>query len=91
MVTKTPILFLYIDGNLRLWPKGALFAKPGKLTVHIGPIQEPTNIETVYQNYMNWVKTIDPSVVPDDMTDENDVALVSENLQQLTNDEDNET
>lgn len=89
--TKTPILFLYIDGNLRLWPKGAIFAKPGKLTVHIGPIQEPTNIETVYQNYMTWVKTIDPSVVPDDMTDENDVAPVSENLQQLTNDEDNES
>lgn len=89
--TKTPILFLYIDGNLRLWPKGAIFAKPGKLTVHIGPIQEPTNIETVYQNYMNWVKTIDPSVVPDDMTDENDVNKFSETLQQLTNDDDNES
>ena len=36
--TKTPILFLYIDGNLRLWPKGAWFAKPGKLVVHIGSI-----------------------------------------------------
>lgn len=89
--TKTPILFLYIDGNLRLWPKGAIFAKPGKLTVHIGPVQKPTNIETVYQNYINWVKTIDPSVVPDDMTDENDVTQFSETLQQLTNDEDNET
>lgn len=67
--TKTPILFIYIEGNLKLWPKGALFAKPGKLTVHIGPVQEPTNIEVVYQNYINWVKTIDPSILPDDLTD----------------------
>lgn len=84
--TKTPILFLFIDGNLRLWPKGAIFAKPGKLTVHIGPVQEPTDIETVYQNYIAWVKTIDPSVVPDDLTDENIVAQdAPTSLQQLTN------
>lgn len=66
--TKTPILFLYIDGNLRLWPKGAIFAKPGKLTVHIGPIQEPTSdIKEVYSNYLKWVRTIDPNVVPEDL------------------------
>lgn len=70
--TQTPILFLYIDGNSRLWPKGAIFAKPGKLTVHIGPIQPPRSIDIVYQNYLAWVKTIDPSVLPDDMTDDGD-------------------
>ncbi len=88
--TKTPILFLYIDGNSRLWPKGAFFAKPGKLTVHIGPVQEPTDIETVYQNYLTWVKTIDPTVVPDDLTEENEIERKTKNLQQLTNDDDND-
>lgn len=83
--TKTPILFLYIEGNLKLWPKGAIFAKPGKLTVHIGPVQEPTKIETVYQNYIQWVKTIDATVVPDDMTDDNILSNeTSYSLQQLT-------
>ncbi len=65
--TGTPILFLYIDGNRRLWPKGAIFAKPGKLILHIGPIQPPGSIDEVYQNYIAWVKTIDPSVLPDDI------------------------
>lgn len=87
--TKTPILFLYIDGNSRLWPKGAIFAKPGKLTVHIGPVQPPTSIEEVYYNYLLWVKTIDPSVVPDDMTDEYEESHTSKTLQELTEDEDN--
>lgn len=68
--TNTPILFLYIDGNRRLWPKGALFAKPGKLIVHIGPIQPPSKIEEVYLNYINWVKSIDPSVVPEHLVHE---------------------
>lgn len=66
--TQTPILFTYIDGNDRLWPKGAIFAKPGKLIVHIGPIHPPTkNITEVYHSYLNWVKTINPSVVPEDL------------------------
>lgn len=82
--TQTPILFLYIDGNLKLWPKGAFFAKPGKLTVHIGPVQPPTNIGEVYKNYINWVKTINPAVVPDDLTDENDVSRFDQTLQELT-------
>ncbi len=82
--TQTPILFLYIDGNLKLWPKGAFFAKPGKLTVHIGPVQPPTDIEEVYKNYIAWVRTINPSVVPDDLTDENDVSKFDQTLQELT-------
>ncbi len=87
--TQTPILFLYIDGNLRLWPKGAFFAKPGKLTVHIGPIQKPGPIKEVYQNYLAWVKTIDPSVLPDDMTDENEEELEIASLQEWQAPDDN--
>ena len=89
--TNTPILFLYIDGNSRLWPKGAVFAKPGKLTLHIGPIQKPTSIDEVYKNYLNWVKTIDPSVLPDDLTDENEVAHELTTLQETDTDDDSAT
>ena len=88
--TNTPILFLYIDGNSKLWPKGAFFAKPGKLTIHIGPVQQPTSsIEEIYKNYLAWVKTIDPSVLPDDMTEENEVADEPVTLQSLEADDDN--
>ncbi len=85
--TQTPILFLYIDGNSRLWPKGAFFAKPGRLTIHIGPIQQPTSIDEVYKNYLSWVKTIDPNVLPDDMTEENEVATDQNSLQEWENDD----
>ena len=86
-------MFLYIDGNRRLWPKGALFARPGKLIVHIGPVQPPTQIEEVYKNYLNWVRTIDPSVVPEHLIDENfdqssDNKDEDKNLQELTIDDD---
>jgi 1-acyl-sn-glycerol-3-phosphate acyltransferase len=86
--TNTPILFLYIDGNSRLWPKGAIFAKPGKLTIHIGPVQKPTSIDEIYKNYLTWVKTIDSSVLPDDMTDENEVADEPVSLQDTDNEDD---
>lgn len=58
--TKTPILFLYVDGNSRLWPKGAIFAKPGKLTVHVGPVHPPAPIDVVYQAYKAWAIGIAP-------------------------------
>lgn len=64
--TQTPILFLYIDGNTRLWPKGAPFAKPGKLTIHIGPVHPPGPIDQVYGAYKEWVKTINPQAFADD-------------------------
>ena len=35
--TQTPILFLYLQGNHRLWPKGRFFAKPGRLKLLWGP------------------------------------------------------
>lgn len=57
--SNTPILFLYLENAHKLWPKGQGFAKPGKLTVHIGPVQEPADIEVIYKNYKDWVDTIE--------------------------------
>jgi len=58
--TQTPILFLYLEGNSELWPKGRLIPKPGKLTVHLGPVHPPAPIDLVYANYRAWVSTINP-------------------------------
>ena len=57
--TNTPILFLYLEGNDKIMPKGSL-PRPGTLTVHIGPIQQPCSIEEINRNYKNWVTTINP-------------------------------
>ncbi|MFN8847984.1 MAG: lysophospholipid acyltransferase family protein [Bdellovibrionales bacterium] len=65
--TKTPILFLYIDGNSKLMPKGYKWAKPGKLTIHVGPVHPPGPIEDVYEAYKKWVVT----VAPNSLTEEN--------------------
>lgn len=64
--TQTPILFLYIDGNARLMPKGRAWARPGKLVVHVGPVHPPGPIEVVYEAYKNWVKTIAPQALDED-------------------------
>jgi 1-acyl-sn-glycerol-3-phosphate acyltransferase len=58
--TKTPILFLYLEGSGDLWPKGAPFAKPGKLIVHIGPVHPPASIDVINVHYRNWVLGINP-------------------------------
>ncbi len=58
--SNTPILFLYMENAYELWPKGAGFAKRGKLTVHLGPIIPPSPIEEIYAQYKAWVKKIDP-------------------------------
>ena len=63
--TDTPILFLYLEGNQHLMPKGGGFPKPGKLIVHIGPVQPPAPIQEVADNYKNWVLTINPSAYGD--------------------------
>lgn len=57
----TPLLFLYLEGNTELWPKGRFFAKPGKLTVHIGPVHPPAPIEQIYEHYRDWVTRINPN------------------------------
>lgn len=68
--TKTPILFLYIDGNRKLMPKGAKWPKPGVLTVHIGPVHQPGPIEDVYLDYKTWVKSVSPEVEFDQISDQ---------------------
>lgn len=61
--TQTPILFLYLDGNTDLMPKGSIWARPGVLTIHVGPVHPPAPIEVVYSAYTNWVKTINPEAL----------------------------
>lgn len=58
--SNTPIVFVYVDGNSRLWPKGALFARPGVLTVHVGPVHPPAEIDRVYKAYRDWAIQIAP-------------------------------
>lgn len=58
--TQTPILFLYLDGPRTLWPKGQFFSKPGKMTVHVGPVSPPSDTDSLYLRYQKWVTTINP-------------------------------
>lgn len=63
--TQTPILFLYLEGNSTLWPKGSPLPKPGKLTIYVGPVHPPGPIEQVYEAYKKWVLTINPKAFPE--------------------------
>ncbi len=63
--TQTPVLFLYIEGNADLWPKENKIPRPGKLTLHIGPVQPPCPIEELQKAYEDWITTINPEMVPD--------------------------
>lgn len=58
--TNTPLLFLYLEGNSQLWPKGRSFARPGILTLHIGPVHPPGPIQKIDSAYREWVMTINP-------------------------------
>lgn len=70
--SQTPILFLYIEGNTRLWPKGLLLPRPGILNVYVGPVIAPTgDIEHVKLEYKNWVQTINPEAYPKDSSNPN--------------------
>ena len=62
--TKTPLLFTFLEGNAELWPKGRIFAVPGKLVLHVGPVHPPGPIEEVYADYKKWVLTINPNAFP---------------------------
>lgn len=64
--TTTPLLFLYLEGASQLWPKGAPFAKPGKLLLHIGPVHPPAPIELIYEHYRDWVLRINPHAFRDE-------------------------
>lgn len=58
--TDTPILFLYLEGNAKLMPKGRVFPIPGFLTVHVGPVFPPAPVEDLYAAYKEWVLSINP-------------------------------
>ncbi|MGE0527041.1 MAG: lysophospholipid acyltransferase family protein [Bdellovibrionales bacterium] len=74
--TETPILFLYLEGNNELWPKGRLLPLPGKLRVHVGPVHPPAPIEEIYDKYKSWVLDINPNAYrPDGMPEEEEDAL----------------
>lgn len=80
--TNTPILFLFLEGAYNLWPKGAGFASPGPLTVHVGPTHPPAPVDTIYSAYKAWVEQIRPGLFNDDqkMTDTT-VDIIQEGLQ----------
>lgn len=68
--TNTPVLFLYIKGNAKLWPKENLLPHPGKLTLYVGPVCQPAPIEEIQKAYEDWVMTIDPSIISDHKSDD---------------------
>jgi len=70
--TDTPILFLYLDGNNSLWPKGRLIPYPGKLIVHVGPVHPPAPVEEIYEAYRAWVLGINPQAYKEDAEDWSD-------------------
>ncbi|MCM2282120.1 MAG: 1-acyl-sn-glycerol-3-phosphate acyltransferase [Bdellovibrionaceae bacterium] len=59
--TTTPLLFLYLEGTTDLWPKGRIFAKPGVLTLHVGPVHPPGPIDLIYEHYKEFVSRINPA------------------------------
>jgi len=59
--TNTPVLFLYLHGNAKLFPKGALIPRPGFLDIHIGPVVQPCDIETIDQKYREFALAINPN------------------------------
>lgn len=63
--TQTPLLFTYLEGNTELWPKGQFIPHPGKLILHVGPVQPPGDIQTTYAAYKQWVLTINPHAFPE--------------------------
>ncbi len=56
--SETPLLFLYLDGTIPLWPKGRLVPKPGRLHLHLGPIVPPGPIEEIQEKYTKWSQSI---------------------------------
>lgn len=74
--TDTPILFLYLEGNMDLMPKGAWLPRPGRLNIHVGPVHPPASINEINENYKSWVLTINPSAYAAESTES---AVDSEN------------
>lgn len=60
-MTDTPILFLYIEGNTKLWPKGQAVPSPGKLRIHVGPVHPPSDVDSLFSAYKDWLLSINPT------------------------------
>ena len=60
--TGTPILFLYLEGNSELWPKGRHTPKRGRLVLHIGPVHQPDKIDVIDSAYKSWARKINPNL-----------------------------
>lgn len=71
--TDTPILFLYLEGNNALMPKGRFMPLPGKLILHVGPVQPPGGVQEIYDNYRAWVTSINPNAYKKDVIAEPEV------------------
>jgi 1-acyl-sn-glycerol-3-phosphate acyltransferase len=56
--TQTPILFLYIKGGAKLWPKGQFFASPGSLEIYLGPVHKAAPVDILYEDFQAWVQTL---------------------------------
>ncbi|MGE0762237.1 MAG: lysophospholipid acyltransferase family protein [Bdellovibrionales bacterium] len=67
--TETPILFLYLEGNNELWPKGRLIPYPGRLIVHVGPVHPPAPVDEIYAAYRDWILTINPKAFKESTED----------------------
>jgi 1-acyl-sn-glycerol-3-phosphate acyltransferase len=59
--TQTPVLFLYIDGNARIFPKGAPLPKPGFLDIHVGPVIGPDQVDDIDRLYRDFATSINPN------------------------------
>lgn len=80
--TNTPVLFLYIDGNAKIFPKGAAIPKPGAIDLHIGPVLDPSEVDLIDQKYREFALSINPNAyAPDenfDINDDHDEQLVDQ-------------
>ena len=66
--SQTPILFLYLENAYELWPRGAGFARPGRMRVHVGPVHPPAGIDEINRAYRAWASQISPKSFERDMT-----------------------
>ncbi|MFK8139209.1 MAG: lysophospholipid acyltransferase family protein [Bdellovibrionales bacterium] len=64
--SNTSILFLYLDGAYKLFPKGKAFPRPGALKIHVGPVHPPGPIHEINLAYKKWVETINPEAFSDE-------------------------
>jgi 1-acyl-sn-glycerol-3-phosphate acyltransferase len=59
--TNTPVLFLYLEGNAKAFPKGAWLPRPGTLKIHIGPVVQPIDIDNIDDLYRDFAIKINPN------------------------------